>query len=121
MKTYKTMVVTVILGLALIILPKVTWAADVSVGFFLGLPIPVVTFDPPRVYHAPPPVVVAPAPVYTGWYTYGHDNWRHDEFRHDDHGRFEKRNYSWEHRNDQNSHDRGWHNRGNDNGHWDRR
>lgn len=106
MKTYKAMFVAAMLG-AMVMLPKVTWAGDISVGFFMGLPVPVVTFDAPRVHHAPPPVFVKPVPVYNRWHAYGpnyHVN-KHD--RHYKNSRFGHRNYGqWDHKRD---------------GRWDRR
>jgi len=106
MKTYKAMFVAAMLG-AVIMLPKATWAGDISVGFFMGLPVPVVTFDAPRVHHAPPPVLFAPAPVHHGWRAVG----PHDRFnkydRHHKNSRFGHRNYGqWDHKRD---------------GRWDRR
>ena len=69
MKKIKVMAIMGMLGLVLTFVPKAGLAADVSVGFFMGLPVPVVTFDPPRVHHAPR-VVVAPVPIYPRWHAY---------------------------------------------------
>jgi len=106
MKTYKAMFVAAILG-AMVMLPKVTWAGDISVGFFMGLPVPVVTFDAPRVHHAPPPVFVQPVPNYHRWHDYG-PNYHFNKYdRHNKNDRFAHRNYGqWDHKRD---------------GRWDRR
>ena len=95
MKTYKKMFVAAILGGVMMILPKATWAGDISVGFFMGLPVPVVTFDAPRVHHIPPPVVIAPAPVYPRWQAYGQNYNSNKHYRHDNNGRFGHRNYGY--------------------------
>jgi hypothetical protein len=79
MKTLRTIFVTLMLGAAVVMLPKPTLAADISIGFFLGLPVPVVTFDSPRVYHPPSPVFVKAKPVYSRWHAYssGHKHGHH--------------------------------------------
>ncbi|MBN1548989.1 MAG: hypothetical protein JW902_20225 [Syntrophaceae bacterium] len=118
MKSLKIMSVMGMLGLALTLVPKIGLAADVSVGFFMGLPVPVVTFDPPRVHHVPPPVVVAPAPVYPRWHAYGpeHRNWNQKHFRHADKWKHDHRNFTHKYDGRGNGNDR----HGRD-GRWDRR
>lgn len=95
MKHFKAIIVTVMLGLAVTLIPKASWASDVSVGVFFGIPFPVVTIAPPQIHHPgpgffipPPPFhhfVRAYAPPYRHNEHYGKwDNRRGDDNRRDD-------------------------------------
>lgn len=72
MKHFKVFVIAAILGLSVGLLPKAGWADDVrlGVGFFLGLPVPILTFDDNRPYDRHEPGY-AYGPAYRG---YGYDD-----------------------------------------------
>lgn len=74
MKHLKVFVIAAILGLSVGLLPQASYASDVrvGVGFFLGLPVPVLTFDDHGPYdrHG-----YAYGPAYPGYY---HQGYRHD-------------------------------------------
>jgi hypothetical protein len=96
MKKIKGMTIMGLLALVVTFLPQSSLAADVSIGFFLGLPIPIVTVDPPREHHVSPPVVYAPAPIPHHGYAYGHEQWRHENFDHNNNSRFHaQRDYDY--------------------------
>ena len=75
MKHAKIMMVTLALGLAVGLLPKVSWAGNVAVGIFLGIPLPVIMVEappvhvyPPYAYTAYPYTYITPAPVRAYFY-----------------------------------------------------
>ena len=71
MKHIKVFVVAAILGLSLGLLPQAGYAGDVrvGVGFFLGLPVPVLTFDDYGPYHRHG---YAYGPAYGDYYHHGY-------------------------------------------------
>ena len=118
MKHFKVIIVTVMLGLAVGLLPKASWASDVSVGLFFGIPFPVVTIAPPSIHHPGPGFFIPPPPIHPRVYSYG-PNFRsrthfrdYDDrgYRHSDNGR---RDYGkWD--NTRGDNDRRDHRRGDD-------
>jgi hypothetical protein len=94
MKNYRVIIVTVMLGLAVSLLPKASWAGDVSVGLFFGIPFPIVAIAPPPMHH-PVAGIFIPPPVHPRVYAYG-PNFRSQKhfrdyddrgYRHGDNGR----------------------------------
>lgn len=112
MKKVKVILVTVMLGLAVGLLPKASWAADISVGFFMGLPVPVVTVAPPPVHHSAG-YVLTPVTEPAHWQAYGPDyrykhhhrvNWNNG--RHDRDYGFRDNDRRYDH--DRSDRDGGW-------------
>ncbi|MBA3036218.1 MAG: hypothetical protein FP814_06960 [Desulfobacterium sp.] len=93
MKLVRVMFITVVLGLAVGILPKTSSAHDVSVGFAFGIPFPVI-----EVHHA------LPSPPPPPWAFYNHPryhrnacayeprfrNYRDNEYRDKGHGNYKR-------------------------------
>lgn len=107
MKHFKVIIVTVMLGLAVGLLPKASWASDVSVGLFFGIPFPVVTIAPPPIHHPVPGFFIPPPPVHPRVYTYGpnyrfHRDYGYRDYDHRDrgnHDKNERRDYGkWDNR-----------------------
>lgn len=73
MKHVKVFVIAAMLGLSVGLLPQAGYAGDVrlGVGFFLGLPVPVLTFDDHGPYDR---YGYAYGPTYGGYY---HQGYRH--------------------------------------------
>ena len=74
MKSCKVMTMALMLGLVVTLLPRASWAGNVSIGVVFGLPFPVVAIAPP-----PPPIIfpgpafaVAPVPVHPPRHAYGY-------------------------------------------------
>jgi len=82
MKRFKVFIIAAMLGLSVGFLPKAGMAGDlqVGVGFFLGLPVPVVTFADDR-------------PHYSHGYNYGPVYGPNGHYRGNDHGKDRHRYY----------------------------
>ena len=76
MKCFKVFVAAAILGLSVGLLPQASYAGDVrvGVGFFLGLPVPVLTFDDHGPYDR---YGYGYGPAYGGYY---HQGYRHSYY-----------------------------------------
>ena len=87
MKHVKIMIAALVLGLTMGLSPKMSWAGNVAVGVFLGIPFPAIMVEAPPVYvHSPyaytayPYTYVTPAPVrayypgfpFFGFHSYGY-------------------------------------------------
>jgi len=75
MKRAKIMMMALALGLTMGLFPKMSWAGNVAVGIFLGIPLPVVLVEappmyirPPYAYTAYPYTYVTPVPVRVYFY-----------------------------------------------------
>jgi len=100
MERFKVFIIAAMLGLSVGLLPKTSMAGDlqVGVGFFLGLPVPVVTFADDRPYYSHGrdygPAYRPQGRYYRGYY-HGEDRQRHYDHRdyrrgdngHEGHGR----------------------------------